>query len=267
MHNNISIEQYKKILISIADSIHDFCEKNNIVYYICGGTLLGAIRHQGFIPWDDDIDIIMPRKDYERFMLTYKNQNYVAVNHEIDKKFPYSFGKVYDKNTRVVEKISFDYEMGAYIDIFPVDFLSDNESSAIKLANKLNKYRNMNDIKLSVIDKNRPLYKNFILVLLKICIFPISNNFVLSRIQKFVNKNCNKKECLYWANIMSYMYHEKEVQPFEWYKERLLVNFEHRQYYASKSYDKILTKFFNNYMELPPINERNTHHGFEVYYK
>ncbi len=105
--------------------IDKICRHYHIRYYLAGGTLLGAVRHQGFIPWDDDIDIAMPREDYEQFikiMSHKKHPIYKLLAIECTKGYPYTFAKVVDTRTRLVEEIGKDlHQMGVFIDIFPID--------------------------------------------------------------------------------------------------------------------------------------------------
>ena len=100
----IDINELKRIEINILDYVADFCNKNGITYYLDGGTLLGAIRHKGFIPWDDDIDIAMPRKDYDRFVhMCLDDSRYKILSYETDEKYIYSFAKVVDSYTKLKE--------------------------------------------------------------------------------------------------------------------------------------------------------------------
>lgn len=122
----IDINELKRIEINILDYVADFCNKNGITYYLDGGTLLGAIRHKGFIPWDDDIDIAMPRKDYDRFVhMCLDDSRYKILSYETDEKYIYSFAKVVDSYTKLKEWGTAEYEqLGVYIDVFPIDALA-----------------------------------------------------------------------------------------------------------------------------------------------
>ena len=119
----ITLEEIKKIELDILSYVSDFCNNNNIKYYLWGGTLLGAIRHGGFIPWDDDIDIAMPRSDFELFLSKFDSENYGVSYCGIDCNHPYWHAKVYHKNTQKVEPIYYkgDFSIGIDIDVFVLD--------------------------------------------------------------------------------------------------------------------------------------------------
>ena len=126
MSENITKEIQKKAYEILCD-IDDFCKENDIKYYLSGGTCLGAVRHKGFIPWDDDIDIMMPRPDYNRFLREYVSKNYIALKPNQGHFF---FAKVYDPKTEMIES-GVDYKkikpIGVSIDIFPLDGMVDDE--------------------------------------------------------------------------------------------------------------------------------------------
>jgi|AGTN01.3.fsa_nt_gi LPS biosynthesis protein len=128
-------DELKDRAFELLKEFRDVCEKNNLRYYLTGGTLLGAVRHKGFIPWDDDIDVAMPRIDYLKFLKIYKRE-YDKNNlfaYEINKNYKYMFAKLCDKDTSLIE---FDFDckekLGVYLDIFPIDGLGKNEKSLSK---------------------------------------------------------------------------------------------------------------------------------------
>ena len=136
-----SLDEIKQIELNVLIYIDQICKKNNIRYFLAYGTLLGAIRHKGFIPWDDDIDITMPRPDYEKFVKIMKKDNsfYDLINLEISKKdYSYPFAKVYDSRTRINEPWRpMKEEIGVYVDVFPLDGLGNKKEKAEKRARKL----------------------------------------------------------------------------------------------------------------------------------
>ena len=123
----LSTDEIKKIALDILIDVDRFCIENNITYFLACGTLLGAIKYKGFIPWDDDIDIMMPRPDYERFLKLYKSDKYKVLS---PSEGMYFYGKVYDTNTEVIENGN-DYKkyspIGIDIDVFPLDGIVNDE--------------------------------------------------------------------------------------------------------------------------------------------
>ncbi len=123
----LSTDEIKKIALDILIDVDRFCIENNITYFLACGTLLGAIKYKGFIPWDDDIDIMMPRPDYERFLNLYKSDKYKVLS---PSEGMYFYGKVYDTNTEVIENGN-DYKkyspIGIDIDVFPLDGIVNDE--------------------------------------------------------------------------------------------------------------------------------------------
>ena len=124
------IQELRNIQMGILDRVHQFCEAHGLRYFLSSGTLIGAVRHKGYIPWDDDIDIYMPRQDYEQFLQTFSDAEgiYRAINPATEPHYYYTFAKVVDQRTRMVEKETEGYEIGVYMDIFPVDYVTDNLS-------------------------------------------------------------------------------------------------------------------------------------------
>lgn len=116
MRQITDINELRQIQMGILDNVHRFCEAHGLTYFLSSGTLIGAVRHKGYIPWDDDIDIYMPRKDYEQFLQIYSDETgrYRAINPQTESHYYYTFAKVVDQKTRMVEKETEGYEIGVY---------------------------------------------------------------------------------------------------------------------------------------------------------
>lgn len=251
-----------KILLKI-DKV---CEKNNIKYFLEGGTLLGAIRHGGFIPWDDDVDLIMLRDDYERFISISNGElpeQYFVQTNESDKNFPFGFARVLDRNSRFPDGTNVKFETGFCIDIFPIDNAHD-----IKLIHNINlfKIKLIQGLSKSKISLEIENYNNAIArfaVKVTSTIGRLFSTRSLMNLQKKIALSSNEKETKYkccYSYPFSYL---SCLFPSDAYKEIEMVKFEGHPFPVPKKWDNILTILYGDYMTLPPIEERVPLHDFE----
>jgi lipopolysaccharide cholinephosphotransferase len=272
MKKEIHLEELKQIELRILKQIHDVCAQQGFRYFLVGGTLLGAVRHNGFIPWDDDIDIGMPRVDYERF-IDYCSTNEVpfkVICNKLDPKYGYLFAKAMDPNTVLIEETGnrYDVELGVYVDIFPIDGLGDTQDEATANLNKTRFNRELlvaaNWKKFSR-SKTRAVYYEPIRLAF----------FVMSRMSSF-GKLIRKIESRYdtdafdkrnYVGCVCGAYRNKEIVEREVFLEYIDVPFEDTTFKCPKQYDKYLSSIYGNYMQLPPEEKRVTHHSFDAYYK
>lgn len=157
----LSLEEIRKSQIETMCILRDFCKKNNLRYYLTFGTLLGAVRHKGFIPWDDDVDIFMPRNDYDYLIKHFNDSNInnrEVLAKEITPEHIYNFAKIVDRNTVLIEKGQTN-KIGVWIDIFPLENIRYCVFTilVIQFLGLLKRYAS---IKL---EKERPAYKTFII--------------------------------------------------------------------------------------------------------
>ena len=255
--NKVQQRQYE-ILVEL-DRI---CKKNNIEYFLDGGTLLGAVRHQGFIPWDDDLDVGMFRKDYNKFVKIINeelNDKYFFQNCENDIYFGYMFGKLRIKNTKYTEKICKKAKAsdGIFIDVFPFDNISSNEKESKRNFMKVASLRIMLLLKNNYIVETNTLIKKMEKIILKVASLFISKKGIIKKINKIVNKY-NDVDTGYVTNF-STPYFNKSRFNKQWLNERTLLNFENGKYMCPKNYDSYLKYIYNDYMTLPPIEKRVSH--------
>ena len=146
MDKELSLDEVRSIQLEILEYIDYVCKENKIEYWLDGGTLIGAVRHGGYIPWDDDIDIIIRRKDYDRALQLFDeySNRFKVLSHKKTDGYYYAFGKVIDTNTRLVEKgIKPINEMGVYVDIFPLDYIPSNNEELVKFYDAVFRYRSI----------------------------------------------------------------------------------------------------------------------------
>ena len=253
MHRKIDdINEIHKLQLQLIKYFDSFCKENNLKYFLAGGTLLGAARHEGFIPWDDDIDIAMPRPDYEKLLDMSKQikNPYMILDPETNKNYMLPFAKFVNKYYYNYRK-GLKGKYGIRMDIFPLDGLGQTEKEAIKNA------------------KHILFKRKFFSMCFKENIFSKLLNKI--NFQKLAYKNL-KKEFLkndfynseYVASIVGGMKRLKEVFPYKVYSETSNMKFEDTKLSGMKYYDDYLSKLYGDYMKMPPENQRENH-GVEIY--
>ena len=259
MKKYITLEDIRKIQLDILRNVHNFCIKNNIRYSLGGGTLLGAIKHKGYIPWDDDIDIMMPRPDYERFLHTFNYDNLNIIDYKRCETYFKPFAKVYDCRTVLEEENDIN---GIYIDIFPIEglpdptkwkkYFEDYSALALKLW-KLTKYPNY---------EKRP-YGKIKYIINKI--FLPKREVVIKQIENLLSNNpYDEAE---YCGVITGRYAEKEFMNAQTFHNYILLPFEGEKFMAISGYDAYLTKHYGNYMQLPPKELQISNHQYIAYWK
>lgn len=162
MKKRLVAEEIKKIEVEILSDIVSFCQRNQLRVYLSGGTLLGAIRHHGFIPWDDDIDVCMPRMDYEKFIRSFQSEKeYIQVQSLLTPNFSAPFAKVVDLRTSIKSEFSNrDIDQHLWVDVFPVDGLPESLEEVKKIYAKCNYYRKIYLLTDATLGKGRTKNKD-----------------------------------------------------------------------------------------------------------
>lgn len=260
--------QLKSIQLEVMDNFHNWCQENGITYFITAGTLIGALRHKGFIPWDDDIDVVMLRDDYEKMLKLFpKEGRYRLYSIETDSSCIYPYAKVYDTNTVMIEGDEKDHpSIGVNIDIFPLDNATDDYQDAIQLKNSIKLLDSILGVKL-LGRVNRGLVKNVTVAILRLISKFFTYPWLIKRIIKKSKKFISNTNSRYIVNAVIYCKGEKEILEREWFKETVDLDFEGRKYKAPIGADQYMRRLFGDYMQLPPEDKRVSHHRFEAYYK
>ena len=263
-----SLEEVKKIELNILKQVHDFCEEKSLKYVLAYGTLIGAIRHNGFIPWDDDIDIWMPRKDYDLFMEVFPEWGagrhlYIAGPQSDQYYLPRHMIKVCDDRTLLLENKYKAYKTtGLFIDIFPLDNAPDNMLERKIWAKYVRSYKYR--VLAGNISFDSPVYKKFS-ISKKIFTVLLSRGNIKKINSKFVKKAGKYKEKT--TDYVTVFYVSKpRVYSIEDIFPPSLHVFEDAQFYIPKAYDKILKSIYGDYMQLPPEEERIPIHTADAYY-
>ncbi len=262
----ITIEELRKYQIQILDEVAAFCKKHSIQYFLMGGTLLGAVRHQGYIPWDDDIDIAMLREDYERFIELYSKEKgqYYLYSNRVNKDSIFPFVKVCLKDTLIHEElINKEEQYGINIDVFPVDSISSaDEKSVVNKISLLIRLRNFKAASLSAYWKKRDKLL-LVRVLFKLGLSFVSYRSIFEKMDQIIREE-NSKPARFKGNI-TWGYGLKELTSPNVFDEFIEVSFEGKKYQSPKGYDEWLTCVFGDYMQLPPEEKRIPNHSVEAF--
>lgn len=278
---NFSNEQLKALQNEELNILQDFvrvCKELNCKYYLFGGTLLGCIRHQGFIPWDDDIDVCMPREDYEIFLEKGQEllkRNHFIQNYKTDKEFTWGFSKIRNSETTFVEPIHSNANInhGVYIDIFPLDGFKTSKLYKFKntlikcfLNIQISKHRpKENAYKYSLKKRGKKLFKFLFLNGISNLLYgkkelsellELKDNNAKKVIYKESNYVCSNLDPIYQYNLKLYKK--------EYFGEGQIKQFNTLKVCVPKEFDKVLNISYGNYMELPPENERIPKHDIEI---
>lgn len=264
------LEQYKNKLVEVMKSFDRFCSNNQLQYFASSGTAIGAIRHKGFIPWDDDIDVYMPRTDYNRLMQLRKtlDGSGYAIKTLGDSEYIYAFAKYYDSNTTLVETRAFPRcVIGIYIDIFPLDEVSGSyEEIFCKKMEYTSAYRRFQDTFIKVTPRMilyYLYYRNYkrTVELLRALFFTEKKRGEIRK--KFCQlENHWSKEKGEFLLTHSCIYPlERELFPKEWFSGYVYVPFENIEIRLPKDYDRYLTHLFGDYMTPPPVEKQVSAHS------
>lgn len=268
-NRRITPKEHQEILINMLTYIDSICRKNNINYSLIGGSLIGAIRHKGFIPWDDDIDIVLDINNYNKLIeILRKNDNkhYTLLEPLLTNGYPLHFTKLIDNRTSLKEKAVIDEvnNYGVFLDIFCYNYAPDNFNTRKRYFKKLLFWRKCL-VKVDPNYNNPSFIHKFIRISKNIYLSIMGNKRILKKMQSLILKY-NRKESKYVITNNPVYSFEKEVQFADDILEYIDVPFEKINVKIFKNYDNILKRTFGNYMELPP-KEKQIAHNVSAYWK
>lgn len=260
-------------------SLDRICKSEGFTYYLAYGTLIGAIRNKGFIPWDDDTDVWMPRSDYDRF-IEYcqshaKELGPLKLCTRVNTpKYPYGIARLSDTRYKYVTINSYEeqFELGVFTDIYPLDNMGNDDN-----IDRIKKLRNYNDeqniaytkyCSRSSTNKLKGLLKSIRYMLLHL-IHGIDysnyakkiNNNILGAIEKYTSSDDKYMGLISWNTTAFRRYRKSD------FSKSILVDFENKKLPAPVGYDRILRQTYGDYMKLPPESERHPQHGYKIFKK
>lgn len=256
--------QFKTILIQTYKSFKYFCEANDLKFVAAGGTALGAIRHKGLIPWDDDIDVYMPRADYNRFLSL--KESLADTDYEIvdpsDEDYHCMMAKFSYRNSTLWEYKDIPFPMGVYVDVFALDIEDGTFEEVLKRRMSFNKQGEL--FCISAINRSfSTIFKQFASGQFSKGLWYLYQKCVLRPLRPFFRRTVlsyPRKTTGEWLVALSGASHQKDVYKAEWFEDVITSPFEDTTIDVPMGYDAYLRHMYGDYMQLPPEEKRVSHH-------
>lgn len=270
------IRRMQDIELELLHTVDNICNENNIKYFLIGGTLLGAVRHKGFIPWDDDIDIGMSRKDYDRFINICKNNmpdNTKLLTYDTVDNYPHNFAKIIDTRTVLIEENlkHLNVKSGVFIDVFPFDGVPENgfmcklHYLSIRFYKYLLAGHYFTEEFLTDKEYKSSIARSVKIIMVKI--IKLLTRFTdIKKVHKKLNKLLSKYEYDSCKIVCNYLgaWGVREIVPKYFIGKGERIQFEGSYFSAIDHPDLYLESIYGDYMKLPPEEKRKSHHKFAV---
>lgn len=265
MKKEVTLDEAKRIALDILIYFDDFCRKNSIKYSLGEGTLIGAVRHKGYIPWDDDIDLLMTSDQLERFLSLYKGGKYELKTLKKGTNWWGTVSRLCDPNTEVFFPGQTKSEHGVWIALTPIYHKPDSEIEWKNVEKKRNFYLHLCRLKDSYWTPASGIPKNLAKAFMRLILCPFSTYHLRSKAQKIMTKydaiptkNVVKPRMEYWR---------WDTYPSSIFKDYMELEFEGHLFLAFKNYDTYLKGQYGDYMTPPPVEQRVPKHDYTAYWK
>ena len=256
----MTLDESKRIQVEMLRELDTFCRAHDIKYSVAYGTLIGAVRHKGFIPWDDDIDVTMVRTEFEKFLNLWSSEKYQLIKPMRKIRWEF-FARIIDPNTYVKFDKFPESPFGVWLTIFPVDSRPDNEKEWREQKRKIDLYATLARFKCTVLtqDKFRNLFKRISHLITAPLSLKRINEKVLQYATEYEGRKTDKK--IVWVAFNRY-----EQYPSSLFDNYLDLQFEDISVRAMTGYDTYLRTAYGDYMQLPPIEQQQPSHDYTAYY-
>ena len=268
----LTMRENQQAAAQVMSVIDGICKKLGLRYFLAYGTLIGAVRHNGYIPWDDDLDIMMPRPDYDRLMAYFqenaeKLKPYTLFTPETVADYPYMIARVSDSRYEIVTENEKDCGMGAFVDIYPMDGLGKDWDSAVAYSKAAGRYASLCFLSTRL-RCEKGLTTSKLRLLIKLPDFLVAKLVVkrwfMNKLAAFA-KACDYENSDYIGCVVWEAGGENAVYPKAWFEKTKEVDFEGYRFYIPDQFHAVLTKSYGDYMQLPPEEERIAHHFYKIY--
>lgn len=265
MENNV--RKVQNVQLQILKDFMFFCKEHHLRYFMSGGSLIGVMRHKGFIPWDDDIDVVMPRGDYNIFIKLQEEypKDYFLVNHDADNSWQFNFAQFVDNQSEIIVRMNEKpRKCKIWIDVFPLDGLPKNALFRWVHIKRILLYRYLIQVpnirtQVDTHKVGRPFYEKCVIKLLHY--IPLGNfinvDSVLKKMEKALEKYDYDKSS-YVGNMLG-KYREREVVPHDYFGQGKAMDFENIKVCCPEKPDLLLKHLYGEYMQLPPEKDRVSH--------
>lgn len=256
---------WKQEILRVFSVFVEICKDNGLNYYVAFGSAIGAVRHNGFIPWDDDIDVLMPRADYDRFLELYDNKTVdecVLIKPSESNRYYLSFAKLVSTKTTLLEHPEGRCVLGAFVDVFPMDGFPNDKTEQIKKIRKFDKLQTMFTYCSSDYNYLNLIKKEQFSLLLLDLFFSVNRKGIRKYLLKLMDRECREYDydSSDYVGCLGVAFRGRGICPKKWFEQYEEILFDGIKVRICSGYDSFLRQIYGDYMQFPPESERRSQH-------